>query len=68
MSDCVVFTGESVFHKVTEADHYHENNLGISGVWLVGGSGNCFSPYEKNGIRGIDVNNCCGHFIVGVKE
>lgn len=68
MSDCVMPTGDTLFHKVVDADHIHENNLGIQGVWLVGGSRDYFTAYEKDGIQGIDVYNCCGHFVVGVKK
>jgi hypothetical protein len=64
--DCVMPTESKGFSRAVEAEHFHENNLGINGVWLVGSSGNYFTPYEKDGVRGIDVYNCCGHFIVGV--
>ena len=43
-----------------------DNTMGIAGVWLVGSSRDYFTAYEKDGITGIDVSNCCGHFIVGI--
>jgi hypothetical protein len=49
------------------ADHTFENNLGIAGVWLVGGSRNYFREVKEENFTGIDVYNCCGHFMVGVR-
>ena len=55
------------FVKASDADFIHENNLGIQGVWLVGGSRDYFTAFEKNGLKGIEVSNCCGRFIVATK-
>jgi hypothetical protein len=66
--DCVMPNENAGFHKAVDADHFHENNLGIQGVWLVGGSRDYFREFNENGLRGIDVYNCCGSFIVAVKE
>ncbi len=55
------------FMKVTAADRHHENNCGINGVWLTH-SGNMFDTYDKDGFKGIDVYNCCGHFIIAIKN
>lgn len=67
MVDCVMPTENSGFTKAVSADYAHDNNLGIQGVWLVGGSRDYFTAYEKNGVKGIEVYNCCGSFVVGVK-
>lgn len=67
MSDCVMSTGQTAFVKAVNTDNPHENNLGINGIWLVGGSRDYFSAYDKDGYKGIDVYNCCGHFVVAVK-
>lgn len=44
------------------------NNLGFSGIWLVFGSRDSFEAYDNNGFVGIEVYNCCGSFVVAVKE
>lgn len=43
-----------------------ENTFGINGIWLVNGGRDYYRSYEKDGITGIEVSNCCGHFIIGV--
>ena len=68
MVDCVMPTGDRGWSLLSAAEYKHENNLGFSGVWLVGGSRNWFSPYDDGNFTGIDVYNCCGHFIVGVEK
>lgn len=67
MVDCVMPTSNNGFSKAIEAEHFHENNIGIQGVWCVGGGRDYITPYEKDGFKGFDVYNCCGHFIVAVK-
>jgi hypothetical protein len=67
MSDMCEATGETAFTPVLEADRTFDNNLGIQGVWLVGTGGDYFTAYEQNGVKGIEVYNCCGQFVVGVK-
>ena len=54
------------FVKAQAADRYTENTYGIHGAWLVGGGRDWFTEYNKDGITGIEVTNCCGRFIVGV--
>ena len=67
MYDCVMPSGDTSFVKARPADRTWDNNLGIQGVWLVDGSGNSFRSYERDGVKGIEVYNCCGNFIVAVK-
>jgi len=67
MTDCVEYDNKAGFEKVTENDSCHGNTLGISGVWLVGGSRNWFKKYEDAEYEGIEVSNCCGSFILAVK-
>ena len=58
------------FSPANAAETVWQNNLGISGIWLVGGSGrsgDSFRAYDENGWKGIAVYNCCGSFIVAVK-
>jgi hypothetical protein len=69
MSDCVESTGDHGFHPAVAADNAcPEHNMGIQGVWMVGGSGNYFTAYDKNGIVGIECYNCCGTFTVGIRK
>lgn len=59
---------EGGFAKAVSAERAHDNNLGIQGIWIVGGgrSGDYFTEYFDGKIKGIEVYNCCGTFIVGV--
>ena len=68
MTDGIEPASDKSFKPVTITDEHYEHTLGISGVWLVGSSRDFFSPYDENGIVGIDVSNCCGHFIIGVRK
>ena len=67
MVDGCVSTGNTKFVKAVDADHVHENNMGIMGVWLVGGGRDYFTEFTKDGVRGVEVYNCCGSFSVAVK-
>ena len=69
MSDCVESTGDRGFHPAVATDNVHpDHNLGIQGVWMVGGSGNYFTAFDKGSIVGIECYNCCGTFIVGIRK
>lgn len=67
MTDMCQSTNSTGFDKALDADHKHDNNCGIQGVWITH-NGNYFTEYEKDGIKGIEVYNCCGQFIIGVKN
>lgn len=56
----------SGFNKAVAATYPLDNNLGFQGIWLVGGSGNYFREYNAGGMKGIEVHNCCGTFVVAV--
>ena len=58
--------GSSTFKPAADAVHPHGNNLGIAGVWLVGRSNDYFTAFNKNGMVGIEVSNCCGCFTVAI--
>lgn len=45
-----------------------ENNLGISGVWLVGGGRDHITPFSEPGYMGHEIYNCCGCFRIAIKE
>lgn len=67
MQDCVVSTGNREFKKAEKATYSHTNNLGIQGVWFVGGGRDYFTPlYAVNSdeIVGFECYNCCGNFFV----
>lgn len=64
MYDCVMPVENAGFAPLEKSSNPHENNLGFAGIWLVGGSRNSFEEYNKNGLRGIRVYNCCGSFVV----
>jgi len=50
-----------------EARHLaNEHTLGYRGIWLVNSSRDWFQPYEDANFHGIQVDNCCGSFIVAI--
>src|SRR5690349_4320372 len=56
------------FKKAGKSDYPHsfEHDLGISGAWFVGRSGDYFKAYDKDGFKGYEVYNSCGCFILAV--
>lgn len=56
------------FQKVQPDEGNERNTLGISGAWFVNGSRDYFTPYNENGFTGYEVSNCCGHFILAIKN
>lgn len=67
MVDGIMPSSDKNFRPI-ESIPYGDMTLGINGIWLVGSSRDFFTHYEENGIVGIEVSNCCGHFIVGVRK
>lgn len=65
--DCVTSVEDS-FSELLKTDRPFENNLGYQGVWLVHSSGNYFRPYQEENMTGIYCSNCCGSFIVAIKN
>jgi hypothetical protein len=68
MVDCVMETRSINMEKVKSRSDYIDHTLGISGVWLVGRSRDYFSQYTDGLYEGIRVYNCCGSFILAVKN
>lgn len=69
MVDCVMPDKDrGTFSPALYPEHSHENNMNIQGAWFVGGSRNSITPYNKDGMVGFDIYNCCGHFVLAVKE
>jgi hypothetical protein len=66
MIDCVTGCADKSFSPVQAPEHNHENTLGIKGAWLVFGSRDRFSAFETDELTGIEVYNCCGHFVLAV--
>lgn len=66
MTDGCEPTGQKEFVPLQRAERVWENNLGWQGIWLVGGSRDYFTAYNKNNMTGIEVYNCCGSFVVAV--
>lgn len=67
MYDCVMPVENAGFGSLEKSSNPHENNLGYAGIWLVGGSRDSFEAYNKDGLTGIRVYNCCGSFTVAVR-
>jgi hypothetical protein len=59
---------DSNFTPIANAEYKCENNLGIQGVWLVGGSRDYFKEFTQGNLKGIEVYNCCGSFIVATSN
>ena len=68
MYDCVMPCGDRSFRPVTSPSNPHDADLGIAGVWMVGGSRNCFEAFNGDGFTGIRVDNCCGSFTLAVQK
>lgn len=60
MTDGVESTGETEFTPVQATTRLMEHSYGIAGVWLVGGGRDYFTAYEKDGMVGMTISNCCG--------
>jgi hypothetical protein len=45
-----------------------DNCLGVRGAWFVFGSWDYFTEFERNGVKGFHVYNCCGSFDIGVRS
>ena len=68
MIDGISYDSSAEFKPAESAAFPCNNNLGFSGIWLVFGSRDSFEAYDNNGFVGIEVYNCCGSFVVAVKE
>ena len=67
MTDCVqpVNSGWKKSQSCSNADRH---TLGQTGLWLVGGSRDYFTPYENAEYTGYEISNCCGLSIIAVKK
>lgn len=68
MTDCVESKGNQ-FKRANILENVNkEHNLGIEGAWLVLSSRDYLRHYDDGNYVGIDVSNCCGHFIIAVPK
>lgn len=68
MSDSTVYDRNPGFRKVEFNPEGFENTLGVPGAWFVFGSRDLITPYQRNGLVGFEIYNCCGVFVLAVEE
>jgi hypothetical protein len=69
MVDCVMSNDNAKFTKVeyiTDEKNINQNNLGITGLWLVNHSRDYFDEYKTDNMFGYRFYNCCGSGILTV--
>lgn len=69
MIDCVTPTENAEYHPVLVPERFNKNDkaqLGIPGVWFVGGSRDYFTLINTADWTGFEVYNCCGTWNVVV--
>jgi hypothetical protein len=67
MTDCVQRNAPPSFVQAGTVNMDNAHTLGI-GIWLVGSSRDCFRPFFGDGLSGIEINNCCGSYVVAVRQ
>ena len=71
MVDCVMPVVGG-FEKVRTEDRYTEKSkeytLGVCGAWFVGQSRDSFEKFENSEFVGFYVSNCCGSFVLAIKN
>ena len=68
MTDCVESCDNRGFKPaIVDTDH-PKQSLGIVGAWFVRSSRDYFTEYSENGFKGFQIDNCCGSFVLAVKE
>lgn len=69
MVDCVM-PSDSKIEKVDAGKINFEDGyrLGITGLWLVGRSGDKFEAWENEYFTGIEIYNCCGTSIIATRK
>jgi len=68
MVDCVMPTDDQDFTAVVRIEDACRNRLGVQGAWFVLGGGDRFNEFENDQYKGIEVYNCCGHFILATAK
>ena len=59
---------EGGYVKAVAAPRFHENNLGIEGMWCVLGSRDYFTKIDNSEYLGYNVFNCCGSVDIVIKK
>ena len=68
MTDGLEWNKDAQFVPVVETGRVDcQYSLGLSGVWIVGGSRNWVEAINVPGYVGYSVSNCCGKWTVAVK-
>lgn len=68
MDYIIALTRGTTREELEEYTFNSKNSLGYEGIHLVGGSRNWFKTYENDQFIGIEVDNCCGSFIVAIQK
>lgn len=68
MTDGIQQCSDREFSPALDSDNPCTENLGIHGVWLVGGSRNWFEAVETETHIGFHVCNCCGSFELAIAK
>lgn len=68
MTDGIQQSADMAFRKAIFDPSGHSNSLGIKGAWFVGRSRDYFNPYNQDGLTGYEISNCCGSFVLAVKD
>lgn len=58
-------------HSREEIEAYVFSNkytLGYKGIWLVNNSGDYFNAFDNGEFEGIEVDNCCGSYIIAIPK
>lgn len=56
------------FRKVEDTTEWMDHTHGIKQAWFVGDSRDYFTPYSTETLEGIEVSNCCSHFILAIEK
>lgn len=66
MTDAVQSTRDASFKAAGPGKF--SNDLGVGGAWFVFQSRDSFRAFEDGTHVGIEVSNCCGHFVLAVRK
>ena len=66
MTDSVQHIADS-FDPVESSEGHESHTFGIQGAWFVGRSRDYITAFERDGIKGFHISNCCGSFDLGIR-
>ncbi|MDD4026985.1 MAG: hypothetical protein PHO75_02235 [Candidatus Shapirobacteria bacterium] len=64
----MVDTVKDSFHPARKPERVTDYNLGVDGAWFVGQSRDYFKEFKNDDLIGYEVSNCCGSFILAIKQ